>query len=137
MESKELPARLVVPAEIQKLCRRIEKWRQSRRHRELIPERLWGLAARLARQYGVARIARFARLDYYALRERFDSLDRDGIQGEKRPAFVEVALPSSASVSECIVEFEHPRGDRMRIHVKGGPAPDLAALSRSFWSTKS
>jgi hypothetical protein len=137
MESKKLPARIVVPAEIQELCRRIEQWRQVRRHREPMPETLWTLAARLARQHSVARIARFASLDYYSLKERSDALDRSRIQAERRPAFVEVALPSPASISECIVELEHARGDRMRVHVKGGPAPDLAALSRSFWSTES
>jgi hypothetical protein len=137
MESKKLLAPLIVPAEVQELCRRIEQWRQTRRHREPMPELLWGLAARLARQYSVARIARFARLDYYSLKERLASLDRGGVRPEKRPAFVEVTLPSSASVSECIVELEHPRGQRMRIHVRGGPAPDLAALSRSFWSKES
>lgn len=137
MESKKLPAPLIVPADVQELCRQIELWRQTRKHREPMPELLWGLAARLARQYSIARVARCARLDYYSLRERFDALDRGGIQSEKKPAFVEVALPSSESVSECIVELEHARGSRMRIHLRGGQAPDLAALSRSFWGAES
>lgn len=137
MESKKLPAPLIVPADVQEFCRQIELWRQNRKHREPMPELLWGLAARLARQYSVARIARFARLDYYSLKERFDALGRGGVQPEKKPAFVEVALPSSASVSECVVELEHPRGSRMRIHLRGCPAPDLAALSRSFWGAES
>jgi hypothetical protein len=134
MESKKLPAQLVVPAEVQELCRRIEQWRQTRRRREPMPELLWESAVRLSREFGIARIARFTHVDYYSLKKRFDPLDRSGVRAAKRPAFVEVTLPSYASASECIIEFEQSRGDRMRIHVKGGPAPDLAAISRSFWS---
>ena len=137
MESKKSPTPPDVPPEIERLHRKVEQWRRTRRHREAMPEPLWALAANLARQHSVARVSRVARLDYYRLKERLDSLDRDRVAGaEKQPAFVELALPLSAPAPECIVELEHPRGGRMRIHVKGGPVPDLAALSRSFWSAE-
>jgi hypothetical protein len=133
MESRNLPAPPDVPTEIEDLRRQVEQWRQTRRHREPMPEPLWGLAARLARKHGVARISRFARLDYYTLKKRVGSSNRiQMVEADKKPAFVEVALP--LSIPECIIELEHPRGARMRISVKGGAVPDLAALSRSFWS---
>jgi hypothetical protein len=47
--------------------------------------------------------------------------------------FVELASPVSASTRECILELEDPGGAKMRVHLKGVDAPDLAALSRSFW----
>ena len=138
MESRKPPAAPDIPPEVEALRRQVEQWRQTRRHREPMPDPLWWLAARLARQYGVARISRFAQLDYYSLKERLESLDRAGVaEPEKRPAFVELALPPAAPVPECIVELEHPRGGRMRIQVKGGGVPDLAALSRSFWGVES
>jgi len=34
---------------------------------------------------------------------------------------------------ECIIELENPRGAKMRIHLQGAVAPDMATLSRSFW----
>jgi hypothetical protein len=139
MESKKLLPRLTdIPSDVAYLCRQIERWRQSRRHREPMPARLWAMAASLAREHTVARIARFARLDYYALRDHLDALVIEpAMKREKEPAFIELPVTPSAPSTECIVEIEHPRGGRMRIHVKGAPAPDLAALSRSLWSLES
>jgi hypothetical protein len=103
-----------------------------------MPEQLWHSAARLARQHSVARISRWIRLDYYALKERVDSIDPDSAAGRANgPAFVELAMAPSAALPECVVELEHPGGGRMRIHVKGACVPDLAALSRSFWGAES
>jgi hypothetical protein len=139
MESKKLLTRLPdIPYDVADLCRQIERWRQMRRHREPMPARLWSKAASLAREHTVARIARLARLDYYALRDRLDALEVSSRKKqEQRPSFVELTAPLCAPSVECIVELEHGQGGRMRIHVKGAPAPDLAALSRSFWSLES
>ena len=139
MESKKSLSPLSdIPSDVAELCRQIERWRQTRRHREPMPARLWAMAARLAGEHTVARIARLARVDYYALRDRLDSVAVEPtVKQENRPSFVELPAPLCAPSAECIVELEHPRGGRMRIHVKGAPAPDLAALSRSFWSLES
>ncbi len=138
MESKELPTPVVVPAEVQELSRQIEQWRNTRPYRKAMPEPLWTMAANVARQYGLARVARFLRLDYYSLKERLDGLDRDNAAAsETGPAFIELRPSPSAPVSECTIELEHPRGSRMRIHVKGALMPDLAALSRALWGMKS
>ena len=138
MESRKLPAKPEIPAEIEELCGQIERWRQVRHRGERMPEHLWEGAARLARRHSVARVSRLVRLDYYTLKERLGSLDRDSvIKSEKRPAFIELAMPLSTSGPECVIELEHPRRGRMRIHVKGAGVPDLAAISRSFWSAES
>ena len=139
MESKKsLTTSSEIPSEVEGLCRQIERWRQTRRHLEPMPQRLWALAASLARQHSIARISRLARLDYYSLRERLEALNGKSLaKQEKGPSFIELPLPLCAPSPECIVELEHPRGGRMRIHVKGSPAPDLAALSRSFWGCES
>jgi len=76
MESKKVAAPVVVPAEIRELSRQIEQWRSTRPHRMPMPEPLWTLAANLAAQYGVARICRFLRLDYYSLKERVQPEER-------------------------------------------------------------
>ncbi len=63
MESKNLRVPTEIPAEIQELSRQIEQWRSIRPRSRAMPDPLWTLAANLARQYGVARVARFLRLD--------------------------------------------------------------------------
>lgn len=139
MESKKSLSPISdIPSDVADLCRQIERWRQTRRHREPMPARLWAMAASLAREHTVARIARLARVNYYALRDRLDSVAVEPtVKREKRPSFVELPAPLCAPSPECTIELEHPRGGRMRIHVIGVPAPDLAALSRSFWSLES
>jgi len=79
MESKKLPAPVVVPTEIQELSCQIEQWSTTRPYHTAMPEWLWTLSANLAKQYGLARVARFLRLDYYSLKERVGGLDRDNV----------------------------------------------------------
>jgi hypothetical protein len=61
---------------------------------------------------------------------------REGSAAEGRPAvatFLELAPPASGGGPECTLELEDPGGAKMRVHLQGVPAPDLTALSRSFW----
>src|SRR5664279_1679569 len=45
-------------------------WRQRRKHREPIPEPLWRAMVRLARRYGLSRVAQVLRVNYTALKHR-------------------------------------------------------------------
>jgi len=135
MESEELLAPVVIPTEIKEFSSQVEQWRSNRPHLMAMPEPLWTLAANLAKQHGVARVARFARIDYYTLKERVARLD-GGSGTEARPAFIELHAMPAAPVSECTIELEHSR-NRMRIHIKGAPMPDIAVLSRTLWGMKS
>jgi len=105
-----------------------------------MPEPLWTLAANLAARYGVAQVSRFLRLDYYSLKERVQPAERHAITvPESRSTvatFIELPSLTAPAVSECSIELEHPRGQRMRIHIKGAALPDLAALTRTFWGMK-
>jgi len=136
------------PARLEGTRRRFERWRATREGRACIPERLWALAVKAARRYGVSQASRVLRLDYYSLKKRVEATGWSGevVEGgsghapERAPGagFIELATPASAGippsiVPECCLELEDPRGVKMRIHLKGASAPDLAALSRSFW----
>ena len=140
MESKKAAAPAVVPAGIRELSRQIEQWRNTRPHRMPMPESLWTLAAKLAARYGVAQVSRFLRLDYYSLKERVQPEERHAVRvsesGTSGPTFIELPSLTAPAVSECSIELEHPRGQRMRIHVKGADLPDLAGLTRTFWDMK-
>jgi len=138
MESKGLPAPVVIPSELKELSRQIEQWRRTRPYRMSMPETLWTLAANVARQHGLARVARFTRLDYYSLKERIESLERSSSgTSVVKPTFIELQPLPVDPVSECTIELEHPRGRRMRIHIKGAPMPDVTTLSRTLWGMKS
>jgi hypothetical protein len=100
------------------------------------------LAVKLAGTYGISRTASVLRVHYNSLKERVDkeapsSPDESG--QESVAPFVELAVPrsSSSGCGECILELEDANGAKMRVHLKGAVAPDLAALSRSFWGGES
>ena len=122
------------PAWLERLRRRFDGWRQTRGGRSRIPERLWASAVKAAGQYGLNPTARALGLDYYSLKKRVQATASRG-RPDRQPVvkFVELGPPSSASTSECLLELEHPRGAKMRVQLKGMQAPDLTALSRSFW----
>ena len=132
-----------VPARLERTLRRLERWRENRNGRSRIPERLWAAAVKAVARYGLHPTARALRLNYYSLKKRVESAGREPRdrattleEGRGRwgvATFVELPAPVSMGSSECILEMEDPRGAKMRIHLKGTPAPDLPALSRSFW----
>lgn len=134
---KSLACSAITP-DIASLCKQIAQWRKTRRRGERMPERLWVLARDLAGRHTAGRIARVARIDYYALKKRVDgSVAPPAEKQERQPVFLEVPVSVGDHPVECVIEMEHPRGGRMRIHSTGVLIPDLAALSRSFWNRES
>ena len=51
--------------------------------------------------------------------------------------FLELPAAAWAGCGECTLELEDAGGAKLRVHLKGFEAPDLAALSRSFWQSES
>jgi len=140
-----------IPAKIQKVLRRFERWRSAHTGRLPIPQRLWTAAVRLAGEHGVFQTAKILRLDYSKLKqlllESTGAVKRSGstraagvksrrIRSEVPTAFMELlASPTAAAISECQIELEGRRG-KMRIHWKGTAAPDLGGLGRTFWESQ-
>lgn len=125
-----------LPARLERVRRRFEHWRQTRKVRTRIPESLWDSAVKVAAVHGINRTAEALRVDYYSLKERVEEYaafpsDAPGEGG--KATFVELPAPVQPGAAECILELEDPGGAKMRVHLKGVEAPDLAALSRSFW----
>ena len=117
-------------AAISRTQQKIEQWRQRHRPRAPIPEELWRQAAELACAYGINRIAKALRLDYYSLKKRAAAAARSG---ERAPEFVEI-LPGGMPTArpECTIEVEDASGVKMRIRIQGGDLPDVAALIGVF-----
>ena len=126
-----------LPAALARATARWAQWRRTRVLGTRIPESLWKSAVELATRHGVSRTASALRVDYYALKKRFDAqaLSRR-VGSTAAPAFVELPPPSLATAGVCVIEFEKASGAKLRIELRGSPLPDLAALSRSFWETR-
>ncbi len=59
-----------LPARLEGVRRRFERWRRTRKVRSRIPEPLWASAVKMAGTYGIHRTAKALRLNYYALKKR-------------------------------------------------------------------
>lgn len=131
----DLPARLVG------LRQRFDRWRRTRKVRSRIPEPLWAAAVKLAAKYGIHQTAKALRVDYYALKKRVDGAPAVTASTLPEAAagarFLELPAAAWAGSGECTLELEDADGAKLRVHLKGFEAPDLAALSRSFWQSES
>jgi hypothetical protein len=150
-----------VPAGLSRAAVRFADWRRTRvpGTRIPIPKSLWASAVKLARHFGVSRTATVLRLNYQDLRKRVGAASpwaavvvkhrrrtrrRASAASRSRrtpapsslPAFVEWPTPTLTTAGECVIELEHATGSRMRMHLKGCHAPDLVALSGSFWNSR-
>jgi hypothetical protein len=130
-----------LPARLEGLRRRFERWRRTREGRSRIPEPLWTSAVKVAGRYGTGRTARLLRVDYYSLKKRVEGAPAATASrvpaGAAGAAFLELAPPVQVGPCEWTLEFEAAGGARMRLHFKGVQPPDLAALSRGFWQVES
>lgn len=133
MKMKRSTKQSAMPAGLESTRRRFERWREAHAGRPRIPESLWSLATRAAREFGVHRTCRALRLDYVALKRHVEA---DGVRAESRQetplGFLEWFPGAPGCGAECVVELEDPSGARMRIALKGVAAPDLVALTRSL-----
>ena len=126
-----------LPASLEALRRRFDRWRRSRTARSRIPDPLWTSAVQAAGRYGLHRTTKALRLDYYALKKRVEDAASDREPDREAAAtFFELPAPVSGGVSEWVVELEDPGGAKMRLHLKGGAVPDVAVLVRSFWGVE-
>jgi hypothetical protein len=124
--------RIEVPGELSSLAGKLDRWRRSRSRGSRIPESFWASAVELAGRWGLSRTATALRVGYYCLQERCERASRS--EPSAAATFVEVPPGSFVGpATECVIEWEKASGARLRIRLPG--APDLAALSRSFWET--
>lgn len=136
MRSSKRPA---FPPRMEALRGRFKQWRRTRKIGSRIPEPLWSAAVKLAEVYGIHLTAKALGVDYYSLQKRLEekSVSSSPVVAPASGArFVELPGAVPMTAQECILELEDVAGAKMRIHLKGMEAPDLAALSRSFWGSE-
>jgi hypothetical protein len=125
-----------LPAGLARIRGRFERWRRTRKIGSRIPESLWASAVKVAGRYGISRTASMLRVDYYSLKKRVDQEAAVSGQGVMAP-FLELTAPAAVGSCECVLELEDVCGTKMRVHLKGVEAPDLAALARCFRDAES
>jgi hypothetical protein len=126
-----------LPGRLEKVQRRFERWRQTRRIPSRIPGPLWASAVRMASTYGIAHTAKTLRVNYTALKKRIEHevvASPDGPKESPVATFLELAPPTRVGSCQCTLEWENASGAKMRIHLQADETPDLVALSRSFWN---
>jgi hypothetical protein len=121
---KSTPA---IPEAILQLQRQLDQFRSTQPRRTKLPESLWQAAVELARQYGVYPVAHPLRLDYTGLKKRMGGVPIVRRKATK-PAFVEMIAPQE----ECVIEFEAPSGNKMRVQWKASTPHDWASLLRAW-----
>jgi hypothetical protein len=115
-----------IPEAILQLQRQLDQFRSTQPRRTKLPESLWQAAVELARQYGVYPVAHPLRLDYTGLKKRLSGIPIVRRKATK-PAFVELIAPQ-----ECVIEFESPSGNKMRVQWKASTPHDWASLLRAW-----
>jgi len=124
-----------LPARLEGVRRRFERWRATRRGRTRIPDTLWASAALVADTFGISRTAQVLQVNPSRLKKRLvQKLAASVPELEGEPRFVELGPFSSNGSCECLLELEDGNGAKMRIELKGTTAPDLAALSQGLWN---
>lgn len=134
-----------LPARLEGVRGRFERWRRGRKVGSRIPGSLWGAAVSLAGTYGINCTAKALRVNYYALKKRVKrktDVAHSANADSASATFLELTSlePQSdyrgdlhAGLCECTLELEDIGGAKMRVYLKGSGVPDLAALSREFW----
>src|SRR5580700_2682618 len=66
-----------IPPKMQKVYRRLKRWRSSHARRVPLPDSLWAAAGELAREHGINRTAKALHLEYGKLKERAEALGQE------------------------------------------------------------
>lgn len=120
-----------LPAGVEELRGRVERWRRTRKKRSPMPEELWEDAARLARVHGVSPIARWLGLSYYTLQGRMERVDEAAEAG----AFVELDVRSLGQAG-CSIEMANGEGAKLVIRGLSSGDLDLRVLAETFLGHK-
>lgn len=113
------------------LLEQLHKWRKTHKPPTPLPAELWDKAAKLATRQGLWRTSRELHLDYAALKKRVDICTSEHPVAPM-PQFMELLVPLSGQIAECILDVESSRGARLRVEMKNVAASGLASIIREF-----
>jgi hypothetical protein len=128
-----------LPARLEGVRRRFERWRGTREGHARIPDSLWDAAALMAGRYGISRTANALGVNYQALKKHLGhkTAAAGELDAEGAARFVELTPFPPGGTGECLLEWEDAGGAKMQVRLQGVGMPDLVALGRSFWDRQS
>src|ERR1039457_5886199 len=103
-------------AAIEKVQPALTAWHRRRKHREPIPEPLWRTMVRLARRYGLSRVAPVLRVNYTALNRHLvaAAAPQAPRSGAIAAEFVEVPMTACPN-SQLVIELEDRKGSKLTL----------------------
>jgi hypothetical protein len=123
-------------AGLEQVREKLTAWRGQRNKGERIPDAVWGRAVTAVHRYGLNRVSRALRLDYYSLKRRTEGAASvslaDRSKGRRGPAFVELGAEQKEAGLGCVVELEKGNGTRLRICVREAATVDWGKLKEAF-----
>jgi hypothetical protein len=137
-----------LPAEVDEVRAKVERWRQQRKCLGPMPEKLWAEAAELASRFGMNPICHHMGLSYAALKTRMDkrlslkpSVPKQNPAPQPKPkpqpmapTFVELGGDSLLVGLQAgpVLEVSTPDGVRVVLRLPAGSSVDLASLMTAF-----
>jgi hypothetical protein len=121
-----------IPEAIAQLQRQFDQFRSTQPRRAKLPEPLWQAAVELARAHGIYPVAHSLRLEYVGLKKRLGGIPTRQNRTAGEAEFVELTAPQATPQHECAIEFECPKGRKMRIQWKASAPPDWISLLRAW-----
>jgi hypothetical protein len=95
-----------------------------------MPAGLWAAAVSLAREHGVARVARALGVDYGALKRRVSASDADGGAGF---VALDPAVLMARSDPAAVVEYIAADGSKLVMRGAADDRLDIERLVAAFW----
>jgi len=118
---------------VERVRKRIDRWRGSRKRCSPMPERLWDEASLLARELGVHAVKCALGLNYDSLKKRVGRVREHGRGARQAPGFV--ALSGAQLLgpgSGALVEVADADGGRLTVQLGTGSELDVAGLVEAF-----
>ena len=114
-------------------------WRQKRKHREPIPEPLWRKMVRIARRYGLSRVAQALRVNYIGLKHHLVASSAPQVPGTDAiaPEFVEVPMTACPTGSQWVIELEDRGGSKLTLRLAQTDGASALALAQGLWRQRS
>jgi hypothetical protein len=110
-------------------------WRRRRKHRERIPEGLWGAMATLAREYGLSPVAQALSVNYTALKGHLEvsAVAPASGTGTGPAPFVEVPVTGWPQAPPWVIELEDRGGSKLTLRLAPGDRAAVLALAQGLW----
>jgi hypothetical protein len=119
---------------IEEVSMEFDRWRDTKKAGERIPESLWETAVGLTSHYSISQVSQRLRLNYMDLKRRVHSSSKQEFSCAE---FIELNPAQVFPTGECIIEMHRGDGSTMKMSFRGGMGCDPVELAKAFWGEHS